>query len=92
MGWVCISIANVNAMPFPSTILIKTQKELNKRHQSKNRKMFVVLLLAANMALSASMDTSCLGTDADVNDETFLAEHVGNETLQAINDGERAFR
>jgi len=53
--------------------------------------MFVVLLLAANMALSASMDTSCLGTDADVNDETFLAEHVGNETLQAINDGERAF-
>ena len=51
-----------------------------------------LLLLAANVALSASMDTSCLGTDADVNDETFLAEHVGNETLQAINDGERAFR
>ena len=54
--------------------------------------MFFALLLAANLALSASMDTSCLGTDADVNDETFLAEHVGNETLQAINDGERAFR
>ena len=55
-------------------------------------RVLLVPLFAANLALSVSMDTSCLGTDSGVNDETFLSEHVGNETLHAINDGERAFR
>ena len=55
-------------------------------------RVLLVPLFAANVALCVSMDTSCLGTDPTVNDETFLSEHVGNETLHAINDGERAFR
>lgn len=55
-------------------------------------RVLLVPLFVANVALSVSMDTSCLGTDSSVNDETFLSEHVGNETLHAINDGERAFR
>lgn len=54
-------------------------------------RVLLVPLFVANVALSVSMDTSCLGTDSSVNDETFLSEHVGNETLHAINDGERAF-
>ena len=56
------------------------------------RVLLVWSLFAANVAFSVSMDTSCLGTDSSVNDETFLSEHVGNETLHAINDGERVFR
>ena len=54
-------------------------------------RLFVAPLFVANVALSMTVDTSCLGTDASINDEAFLSERVGNETLHAINDGERAF-
>ncbi len=73
--------------------LVSRQVEISDTMQT-SAWLHVFLLSAARVAVSGGMavDTTCLGTGEDVNDETFLSEPVGNKTKHLINEGERAFR